>query len=82
MPSVGGVIVTQDFLDTLRLNGPENTKLVGTVTAICTFLLDEPLSMANCGLKTILDASLVLLLPSPSERGWAGRKPFYSALPS
>lgn len=31
----GGVIVTQDFLDTLKLNGPENTSLVGTVTALC-----------------------------------------------
>lgn len=30
----GGVIVTPDFLDTLNLNGPENTSLVGTVTAI------------------------------------------------
>lgn len=33
-PCTGGVIVTQDFLDTLKLNGPENTKLLGTVTAI------------------------------------------------
>ena len=31
----GGVIVTPDFLDTLKLNGPENTSLVGTVTALC-----------------------------------------------
>ena len=30
----GGVIVTQDFLDTLGLNGPENTSTIGTVTAI------------------------------------------------
>lgn len=33
-PCTGGVIVTQDFLNTLKLNGPENTKLLGTVTAI------------------------------------------------
>lgn len=32
--ATGGVIVTQDFLDTLHLDGPKNTKLVGTVTAI------------------------------------------------
>ena len=32
---LGGVIVTPDFLDTLKLNGPENTSLVGTVTALC-----------------------------------------------
>ncbi|CAF9934910.1 MAG: hypothetical protein HETSPECPRED_009404 [Heterodermia speciosa] len=31
---LGGVIVTPDFLDTLKLNGPENTSLVGTVTAL------------------------------------------------
>jgi MFS family permease len=30
----GGVIVTDDFLDTLGLQGPENTGTVGTVTAI------------------------------------------------
>lgn len=30
----GGVIVTPDFLDTLKLHGPENTSLLGTVTAI------------------------------------------------
>ena len=30
----GGVIVTPDFLDTLNLNGPENTSTIGTVTAI------------------------------------------------
>jgi MFS family permease len=30
----GGVIVTPDFLDTLKLGGPENTSLLGTVTAI------------------------------------------------
>ena len=31
---IGGVIVTQDFLDTLNLNGPEHTSLLGTVTAL------------------------------------------------
>ena len=31
---VGGVIVTQDFLDTLNLDGPEHTSLLGTVTAL------------------------------------------------
>lgn len=30
----GGVIITPDFLDTLKLRGPENTSLLGTVTAI------------------------------------------------
>lgn len=30
----GGVIVTQDFLDTLNLSGPEHTSLLGTVTAL------------------------------------------------
>lgn len=30
----GGVIVTQDFLDTLGLNGPGATSTIGTVTAI------------------------------------------------
>ena len=30
----GGVIVTQDFLDTLDLSGPEHTSLLSTVTAI------------------------------------------------
>ena len=30
----GGVIVTPDFLNTLKLDGPRNTSLVGTVTAI------------------------------------------------
>ncbi|MCJ1232343.1 hypothetical protein MMC14_000295 [Varicellaria rhodocarpa] len=30
----GGVIVTPDFLDTLHLDGPQNTSLLGTVTAI------------------------------------------------
>ncbi|KAL9127829.1 MAG: hypothetical protein Q9217_003369 [Psora testacea] len=30
----GGVIVTQDFLDTHNLDGPEHTSLLGTVTAI------------------------------------------------
>ncbi|MCJ1405970.1 hypothetical protein MMC19_000035 [Ptychographa xylographoides] len=30
----GGVIVTDDFLNTLGLAGPENTSLLGTVTAI------------------------------------------------
>ena len=30
----GGVIVTDDFLNTLNLQGPEHTSLVGTVTAI------------------------------------------------
>lgn len=30
----GGVIVTPDFLDTLKLGGLENTSLLGTVTAI------------------------------------------------
>ncbi|KAL8822821.1 MAG: hypothetical protein Q9191_006449, partial [Dirinaria sp. TL-2023a] len=30
----GGVIVTQDFLDTLKLGGAQNTQLLGTVTAI------------------------------------------------
>lgn len=35
----GGVIVTPDFLDTLKLNGPENTSLVGTVTALCRLRL-------------------------------------------
>lgn len=32
--SPGGVIVTQDFLQTLGLEGPQHTKLVSTVTAI------------------------------------------------
>lgn len=31
---IGGVVVTQDYLDTLDLNGPERTSLLGTVTAI------------------------------------------------
>ena len=31
---LGGVIVTQDFLDTLNLSGPEHTSLLGTVTAL------------------------------------------------
>ncbi|KAL8950719.1 MAG: hypothetical protein Q9222_003255 [Ikaeria aurantiellina] len=30
----GGVVVTQDYLDTLNLNGDEHTSLLGTVTAI------------------------------------------------
>ncbi|KAI4200267.1 MAG: hypothetical protein LQ350_004015 [Teloschistes chrysophthalmus] len=30
----GGVVVTQDYLDTLDLDGPEHTSLLGTVTAI------------------------------------------------
>lgn len=30
----GGVIVTQDFLRTLNLEGPSHTSLVGTVTAL------------------------------------------------
>jgi len=30
----GGVIVTQDYLDTMNLNGPTKTALLGTVTAI------------------------------------------------
>ncbi|KAL9581981.1 MAG: hypothetical protein Q9212_003568 [Teloschistes hypoglaucus] len=30
----GGVVVTQDYLDTLNLDGPEHTSLLGTVTAI------------------------------------------------
>ncbi|MCJ1321232.1 hypothetical protein MMC15_006576 [Xylographa vitiligo] len=30
----GGVIVTDDFLNTLNLGGPQNTSLLGTVTAI------------------------------------------------
>ena len=30
----GGVIVTQDFLNTLNLSGPEHTSLLGTVTAL------------------------------------------------
>ncbi|MCJ1450454.1 hypothetical protein MMC28_000785 [Mycoblastus sanguinarius] len=30
----GGVIVTQDFLDTLNLSGSEHTSLLGTVTAL------------------------------------------------
>ena len=30
----GGVIVTQDFLDTLDLSGPSHTSLLGTVTAL------------------------------------------------
>ena len=30
----GGVIVTQDFLNTLHLGGTKNTSLLGTVTAI------------------------------------------------
>lgn len=38
---IGGVIVTQDFLDTLDLSGPEHTSLLGTVTALydvgCSF---------------------------------------------
>lgn len=32
--SPGGVVVTQDYLDTLDLDGPEHTSLLGTVTAI------------------------------------------------
>ena len=32
--SEGGVIVTDGFLNTLKLGGPENTSLLGTVTAI------------------------------------------------
>ena len=32
--SIGGVIVTQDFLDTLNLSGPEHTSILGTVTAL------------------------------------------------
>lgn len=32
--AIGGVIVTQDFLDTLNLSGPEHTSLLGTVTAL------------------------------------------------
>jgi sugar porter (SP) family MFS transporter len=34
MDCEGGVIVTDDFLNTLKLAGPENTSLLGTVTAI------------------------------------------------
>ncbi|KAL8671441.1 MAG: hypothetical protein Q9168_004070 [Polycauliona sp. 1 TL-2023] len=30
----GGVVVTADYLDTMNLNGPSKTKLLGTVTAI------------------------------------------------
>ncbi|KAL8635464.1 MAG: hypothetical protein Q9228_007044, partial [Teloschistes exilis] len=32
--SPGGVVVTQDYLNTLNLDGPEHTSLLGTVTAI------------------------------------------------
>ena len=31
---VGGVIVTDDFLDTLNLRGPEHTSILGTVVAL------------------------------------------------
>lgn len=41
---LGGVIVTPDFLDTLKLNGPENTSLVGTVTALCRSQSEAPFS--------------------------------------
>ena len=36
--ATGGVIVTQDFLDTLNLGGDAKTQLLGTVTAICMWL--------------------------------------------
>lgn len=42
----GGVIVTQDFLDTLGLNG--NTSLVGTVTAVYDIGMSFLLSSTSC----------------------------------
>ena len=51
---LGGVIVTPDFLDTLKLNGPENTSLVGTVTALCRYrLVKSPFLNSNCFLDDV-----------------------------
>lgn len=64
----GGVVVTPDYLDTLDLNGPSKTSLLGTVTAIydvgCFFgavaaiVVGDPLGRK----KTILLGTVLLTI--------------------
>ena len=74
----GGVIVTQDFLDTLNLSGAEHTSLLGTVTAIydvgcffgavIAFWLGEVLGRKNTILvgTTIMTVGAILQIASYS----------------
>ena len=77
---LGGVIVTQDFLNTLNLSGPEHTSLLGTVVALydvgCFFgklTLDTPISRHDS-----VSFKIISQEPSPPfllERCWVARKP-------
>ena len=74
----GGVIVTQDFLDTLNLDGPEHTSLLSTVTAIydvgcffgavAAFSLGEKLGRRNSVLvgTTIMSIGAILQISAYS----------------